>query len=581
MPLPKVKAQGSKPVIAMLRLFLSLLVLRAAAGSPQRRRVVFARPLLRPGLSFVLGCGLLLAGLVRPALALPAQTWLLAIGNNLGEGDELGLRFAERDAQRFADILRQHGGIVSRRTTLLLGENAQTVRRALEDLNAEIRGQVSAGQPSALLVFYSGHADAASLHLRGTSLALDELKKLVQGSAATMRLLIVDACRSGSITRVKGVQPGESFELQLADGGGSSPAEGLAILTSSSAGESSQESDRLRGSFFTHHLLNALRGAADRNGDGRITLSEAYSYTYDQTLRSSGRTLSLQHPTYSFDLRGREDLVLTQTDEGLGQLARLRLSGRALYLVSEEREGGPLLAEIAPLRERSTLVLPAGAYFVQQRLPAEYREYQVQLGPGGDLDLASRSYRSVQYDRLVRYRGSQKLYAHSLGFLAGVQGAQLPGEGIAPQLAISYGLDLPWLSLSSRLRGGLAYGLSDDSQLSSTHYQLGLSLLLQRYVDVGPVSFSFGLLLEGTYHHQIFSAPTGTRESGSRRALGLGFGGVLGLELPLRRGLSLRVELGPMTALLPQATTELGAQTGQALSSPLTFFSNGALLWRR
>lgn len=523
-------------------------------------------------------CALLAAA--RSVSALPAQTWLLAIGNNLGDGDELGLRFAERDAQRFADILRQHGGIVSRRTTLLLGENAQTARRALEDLNAEIRGQVSPGQPSALLVFYSGHADATSLHLRGTSLALDELKKLVQGSAATMRLLIVDACRSGSITRVKGVQASESFDLQLEGSGGGSGAEGLAILTSSAAGESSQESDRLRGSFFTHHLLNALRGAADRNGDGRITLSEAYGYTYDQTLRSSGRTLSLQHPTYSFDLRGREDLLLTQTDELQAQLARLRLSGRALYLVSEEREGGPLLAEIAPLRERTTLVLPPGSYFVQQRLPAEYREYQVQLAPGGDLDLAQRSYRSVQYDRLVRYRGSQKLYSHSLGLFAGVHGPQLAGESIAPQLALGYGLDLPWLSLSGRLRGGLAYGRSSDGLLENTHYQLGLSLLLQRYVDVGAVSFSFGLVVEGTYHRQSFSAPAGTRQAGSRQALGLGFGGVLALELPLRYGLSLRLEGGPLTELLPQATTDLGEQTGTTLASPFTFFSNGALLWR-
>ena len=43
-----------------------------------------------------------------------------------------------------------------------------------------------------------------------------------------MRLLVVDACRSGTITRVKGMQPSESFDLQLLDGGGgSSPAEGL------------------------------------------------------------------------------------------------------------------------------------------------------------------------------------------------------------------------------------------------------------------------------------------------------------------------------------------------------------------
>ena len=34
----------------------------------------------------------------------------------------------------------------------------------------------------------------------------------------------------------------------------------MAILTSSAAGENSQESDVLRGSFFSHHLVAGLRG---------------------------------------------------------------------------------------------------------------------------------------------------------------------------------------------------------------------------------------------------------------------------------------------------------------------------------
>lgn len=512
------------------------------------------------------------------AYALPTQTWLVAIGNNHGDHDDLLLRFAERDAQQIAEILRQHGDVSSRRVTLLLGESAETVRRALEDLNVAIRDQVRAGQPSALVVFYSGHADATSLHLRDTSLPFYELRTLVQSSSAAMRLLIVDACRSGAITRVKGAHAAPTFDIQLEQSGG---AEGMAILTSSAAGESSQESDRLRGSFFTHHLMNALRGAADRNGDGRITLSEAYGYTYDQTLRSSGRTLSLQHPTYLFDLRGRQELVLARTDAASGPLSRLHLRERSRYLVSEEHEGGPLIAEISPLRENTALLLPAGSYFVQQRLPAEYREYQIQLIAGGDVLLAQHSHRSVQYDRLVRYRGSQKLSAHSLLLLAGVHGSLLAGEQIAPQLSVGYGLDLPWFSLSTRLRGAVASGHSDDGLLTNQHVQAGLGLSLLRVVDLRFVSVSFGLFVEGVYHHQVFSSPLGDRATPARSAWGLGVGGTLALELPLRRGFSLRAELGPVTHLLPQAQTQFGAAVGQSLASPFTMFSHGGLVWRR
>lgn len=525
------------------------------------------------------GAGWLLAALWAllwsgPAQALPADSWLVAIGSNVGEPDELALRFAERDAQQFADVLRQQAGVTSRRTLMLLGEDAATVRRALQDLNAEIRGQVVSGQPSALVVFYSGHADAGSLHLKGSVLPLDELRKLVQGSAAAVRLLVVDACRSGTITRVKGVQAAPTFAIQLEEQG---VAEGVAILTSSAAGESSQESDRLRGSFFSHHLVNALRGAADRNGDGRVTLTEAYAYTYDQTLRSSGRTLELQHPTYAFDVKGREDLVISVAGSPQGQTGRLRLGDPSLYLVAEEREGGPIVAEVAPAHAQAQLLLPVGSYFVQQRLRAEYREYQVKLAAAADIALASLPYRSVQYDRLVRRRGGASSRVHGLTVLAGVHGALVAGESAAPQLVLGYSVDLPWLSVGARVRGSLTSGTAVDGLLTQEHYELGVGLLVQRFVDLRYLSFAFGLYAEAVYHRQQFISD---RQLPARGAFGFGFGGLLSMEVPIWRGLALRAEAGPLTELFPQAVVDSGAQTGQIVSSPFTFWAAGGLAWR-
>lgn len=508
------------------------------------------------------------------AWALPADTWLVAIGSNVGEPDELALRFAERDAQQFADVLRQQAGVTSRRTLMLLGEDAAAVRRALQDLNAEIRGQVVAGQPSALVVFYSGHADAGALHLKGSVLPLDELRKIVQGSAAAVRLLVVDACRSGTITRVKGVQATETFAIQLEE---PSVAEGMAILTSSAAGESSQESDRLRGSFFSHHLVNALRGAADRNGDGRVTLTEAYAYTYDQTLRSSGRTLELQHPTYAFDVKGREDLVISTAGTPQGQTGRLRLGDASLYLVAEEREGGPIVAEVSPSHAQAQLLLPVGSYFVQQRLRSEYREYQVRLAAAADIVLQQQPYRSVQYDRLVRRRGGSGARVHGLTLLGGVHGALVAGEDVAGQLVLGYGVDLPWLSIGARVRGSLASGASVDGLVAQEHYELAAGLLVQRFVDLRYLSFAFGLYAEGVYHRQEFRSD---RQLTARNAFGFGFGGLLSLEVPLGRGLGLRVEAGPLTELFPQAAIENGAQAGQSVASPFTFWAAGGLAWR-
>ena len=66
--------------------------------------------------------------------------------------------------------------------------------------------------------------------------------------------------------------------------GGAAEVRGHAYLTSSSADEAAQESDRIGGSFFTHFLVTGLRGAADADSDKRVTLDEAYRFAFDETL---------------------------------------------------------------------------------------------------------------------------------------------------------------------------------------------------------------------------------------------------------------------------------------------------------
>jgi uncharacterized caspase-like protein len=76
---------------------------------------------------------------------------------------------------------------------------------------------------------------------------------------------------------------------------------GLVWLFASDTGEAAQESDELRGALFTHYWVSGLRGAADANGDGRVTLAESYDFAYSQTLyrsaQSSGVLDSGRSPT--------------------------------------------------------------------------------------------------------------------------------------------------------------------------------------------------------------------------------------------------------------------------------------------
>ena len=56
---------------------------------------------------------------------------------------------------------------------------------------------------------------------------------------------------------------------------------------STTEGEPAQEWPYLRGSLFTHHLLAALRGLGDVDANGAVTLAEAYTYSYRNTLSQS------------------------------------------------------------------------------------------------------------------------------------------------------------------------------------------------------------------------------------------------------------------------------------------------------
>jgi hypothetical protein len=135
-------------------------------------------------------------------------TFVVAVGNNFGRSDEPRLKYAEEDATEFADVLRKLGRISGENTVLLTGEDAKSFRGVLLRMNARIRSAQGDGAPDhALIIYYSGHADATGLHLGESTLPFDELKAIVESSPARVRVLIVDSCRSGGITTIKGAKP--------------------------------------------------------------------------------------------------------------------------------------------------------------------------------------------------------------------------------------------------------------------------------------------------------------------------------------------------------------------------------------
>lgn len=259
----------------------------------------------------------------QPLAGADVARFAVVIGNDVGGRGEPKLSFAESDAAKMAEVIAEVGGYPPENVTVLRGADAATATNTLIAVNDRIRSRATQGDGQAVLfVYYSGHADRQALHLGDSRLALSVLEELVRGSAADLRLLIVDACQSGALTRVKG-------------GRSAAP---LACLA-----------------------------PPDANQDGVIVLKEAYRYAYDRTIRATSLTQAgIQHPTFRYEVGGRGDFVLAHL--------RLDASHRSVvqfppgrYLMMRTDRNGPVMVEVAEQDTARTVTVKAGAYFVRAR----------------------------------------------------------------------------------------------------------------------------------------------------------------------------------------------------------------------
>jgi uncharacterized caspase-like protein len=332
-----------------------------------------------------------------PAVAAPPlRRFALVAGNNEGGPDTRPLLYATSDARKIHDVLTEIGGVARGDVALLLDGSAQDFLDALHTLEGRAAQAARQGQRTSLLIYYSGHAKEGSLRLGRSRLDLEGLKQRLAGpSPAHVRIGIFDACRSGVVNRTKGARKGPGFEIQ-ADG--AHDARGLVLLTSSSGDEDSQESDAIAGSYFSHHLMSGLRGSADRSGDRRVTLSEAYEYAYARTVAETAETAAgAQHPTFDYDLKGNGNLVLSElSSRGEGVYLPPQAPAGIYYLVEAGR--GVVSAEVLKLANAERVVaLSAGRYQVKRRLPDRLRLGHVQIPAGRLVTLDEASLRDAPF----------------------------------------------------------------------------------------------------------------------------------------------------------------------------------------
>ena len=321
--------------------------------------------------------------------------YVVAVSANYGGQGRPVLRYAETDAKSFAKVLREMGGVQSQNVILVKEPGVAALQKQLDGLDRKVSQNKNAGGRNEVLFYYSGHADEKGLRLGAEIYAWKELRKRIDALSADVKIAVIDACGSGAITRLKGGVAVPAFMVDQ-----SSDMKGYAFITSSTQDESSQESDKLKGSFFTHSLVSGLRGAGDLSGDGKVTLSEAYQFAFNETLQRTEKTMGgAQHPSRDMNLAGTGDVVMTD----------LRSTSAGLEL-DEDVDGrlfirdanGELVAELYKKSGRAmSLGFPAGKYIIRLERPAEYSEAVVTLQDNRREKLSHKQFAAVSAEKTV------------------------------------------------------------------------------------------------------------------------------------------------------------------------------------
>jgi hypothetical protein len=195
----------------------------------------------------------------------------------------LKLGYARKDGEAIAQLLRASKGYDRVAVSELYDANATR-----DAILATLRSVATTAAPGdAIIVYLAGHGIA----IRGgwyflspavTEVEEDEIVRLSASAeqiAATLReskasriVLLIDACNSGAVVKdVKGLLQNRVY-TQLGR------VTGFAVLAAARQDQAALERATLGHGVFTAATMAALTGAADRNGDGRVTARELAAY---------------------------------------------------------------------------------------------------------------------------------------------------------------------------------------------------------------------------------------------------------------------------------------------------------------
>lgn len=329
------------------------------------------------------------------------RRFAVIVGANNGGPGRIRLRYAVSDADTVMNVLKNIGGVSENDGYLLIDPDRRNFISVMNRVRNEIISDRQKNERVEFIFYYSGHSDEEAILLGREKIFYRELKESIKSIPADVRIAILDSCSSGAFTRIKGGKFRPPFVLDS-----SFNMKGDAFMTSSSVNEASQESDAIKGSFFTYYLVAGLRGAADMILDGRITLNEAYQYAYNETLARTEKTLGgAQHASYDIQMSGTGDVVITDIKRKTsGILLEKKISGK-IYIRGTDNV---LVAELnKPYGREMAVALDKGRYKITNQSGNDILEADIDVTEGKQDILSLGSLAQAEGEKTV-LRGDQK-----------------------------------------------------------------------------------------------------------------------------------------------------------------------------
>jgi hypothetical protein len=220
--------------------------------------------------------------------AIHMKVWAVIIG--VADYSHMpALKYTDDDAYRIYAYLKspEGGALKDEQIRILIDEDA--TKKNVTTAMQEVFGK--AGPNDLVMLYYSGHGLKGSflpIDFDGfnNKLAHEEVNEIFKNSQAKYKLCIADACHSGSLLATRSGTVDNllsKYYTTLAQA-----EAGTALIMSSKSDETSLESSGLRQGVFSHFLIDGMKGQADANGNGVVTVQELFDYLSENVRNYTG-----------------------------------------------------------------------------------------------------------------------------------------------------------------------------------------------------------------------------------------------------------------------------------------------------